>query len=450
MEVRNLPLPKLTKPAQLLLAFLLAIGITGDNARAAAQATEIEFWHSMGGAKGRLLSEIVDGFNKREENRGRLRVRVQYVGNYDEGLNKLRTALIAHRGPHVVQITDIGQQMMIDSGTIEPLYEFIEKDPSFPLNELLRPVKRYYEFQGRLYSLPFATSNPVIYFNRDAFDAAGIAHAPTTYAELEEVARKLTRSAKGGGKITGLTWPLHAWFFEEFVARQGATLVDHENGRAGRAAHASYNGSAGRDFVALWLRMVKNGSFANVGRGWDPAEQNFLAGRTMMLITSTSDIFEISRSVKFKLGTAPIPGKDANARGGTIVGGNSLWILKDKPKAERDGAYAFIKYMASADVQEKWHSGTGYFPIRGDVIESLKARGFYERYPAAWTAIEQLRSSPDLPATQGASFGVFQEAREHIMTAIEEALSGRSDIETALKAAEAKTDSSLMRYNRGL
>jgi sn-glycerol 3-phosphate transport system substrate-binding protein len=168
-----------------------------------------------------------------------------------------------------------------------------------------------------------------------------------------------------------------------------------------------------------------------------------------MLITSTSDIFEVLKEAPFKLGTAPIPARSAFQRGGTVIGGNSLWILKNKPMDEQRAAYRFMKYMASPAVQEKWHANTGYFPIRADVIDALKKRGFYEKYPVAWTAIEQMRASPDMEATRGALMGVFPEAREHIATAIEEVLAGQSDVQTALKNAKAKTDFSLMRYNRG-
>src|SRR5262249_40940531 len=151
---------------------------------------------------------------------------------------------------------------------------------------------------------------------------------------------------------------------------------------------------------------VQDGVFANVGRGWDPAEQNFIAGRAAMLITSTSDIFEVLKEAPFKLGTAPIPARSLSDRGGTIIGGNSLWILNNKPQAEQQAAYRFIKFMASPSIQEKWHSNTGYFPIRADVIDSLKKRGFYDKFPVAWTAIEQMRASPDMDATRGALMGV--------------------------------------------
>ena len=407
-----------------------------------SQEINLQFWHSMGGEKGKLLSEIAEGFNK--ENEGKIRIRLQYVGGYEETLNKLRTALLSKTEPHIIQITDIGTKVMIDSMAITPLQDFIDKDPSFPIDKIFQPIRHYYESNGRMNSLPFATSNPILFYNADAFAKAGIKEPPRTFEELEEIAEKLTDRSK---KIVGITWPLNSWFFEEFSALQGATFVNPDNGRNGLAKTANFLSPEGIRFVSLWDRMVKKGIFANVGRGWDPAEQNFLAGRAMMMITSTSETIEVSKQVPFKLGTAPIPGKGNN--GGTIIGGNSLWLLKNKPDDQKKAAYEFLKYMAGAPAQEKWHSNTGYFPIRGDVIEILRAKGFYEKYPGALTAIDQMRTSPLAFPTQGGFMSVFPEVREHINTAIEEVLAGQATVEQALTKASSKTNYSLMRSNRG-
>jgi len=402
----------------------------------------LQFWHSMSGDKGKLLQEIVNDFNQKSNS---AIIQLQFVGSYEEGLNKLRTSLLARKNPHLVQITDIGTQIMIDSNAITPLHEFTDGDPRFPLAKLLPQILRYYEIQGKLYSLPFATSNPIIYYNVDAFEKAGLKKPPGTFTELFEYSRKLTDKTS---KVTGITWPLHSWFFEQFLARQGKPLLNQGNGRVGRATEANYTTAEALEFVKLWRGLVKEGLFANVGRGWEPAEQNFLAGRSAMLITSTSDVFEISRKASFRVMTAPLPSKDPKVAGGTIVGGNSLWILSSKPKEEQRAAYEFVKFMASKESQRKWHTNTGYFPIRTDLIVELEGEGFYKKYPAAKTAIDQLRNSASIPATQGALMGVFPEAREHIESAIEQILNG-ADPSVAMARAKAQTEAALARYHRG-
>jgi sn-glycerol 3-phosphate transport system substrate-binding protein len=119
--------------------------------------------------------------------------------------------------------------------------------------------------------------------------------------------------------------------------------------------------------------------------------------------------------------------------------------MKAKSRAQELASYEFLKFMASAEIQRRWHARTGYFPIRKDVLESLKAEGFYEKYAVAWTAIEQMRSSPATAATQGALTTAFPELRENVMTAIEEILSDTSDIPVALEKAKKRTDFTLLR-----
>lgn len=422
---------------------LLTIALALGSATAGA-VTNLQFWHSMSGEKGRLVQELVDGFNK--ENQGKIAVQVQFIGTYEEGLNKVRTALLANRGPHVVQITDIGTQVMIDSGSIVPLQDLAAGDPAFPMKELLPQLRHYYEIDGKLCSLPFASSNPIIYYNVDAFAKAGLKRPPATFTEMAEYSKILTDK---NAKVTGITWPLHSWFYEQFLSVQGKSLVNNENGRKGRATEALYSSPESLEFVNLWAKMVKDGSFANVGRGWEPAEQNFLAGRSAMLVTSTSDVFEVGKKAHFKMMTAPLPKRNANTPGGTIIGGNSLWILKGKPAEEQKAAYELVKYMASKPVQRKWHTATGYFPIRADVIAELETEGFYTKNPAARTAIDQLRASPDIAATHGALIGPFSEARVHIESAIEKVLAGQAETKVALAKAKSLTDEALARYNKG-
>lgn len=432
----------------LLLLFCMVLS-SCSGGQGSSGVTRIQFWHSMAGDKGEALRGIVERFNGLPENRGRRRVDLQFIGSYEEGLTKLRTSLMGGRAPHVVQVNEISTQLMIDSGVVTPLDDLATGDSSFPRDRLLPQIARYYEIGGKLYSLPFATSTPVLYYNVEALAKAGIRRPPATFDELETDARLLTHADT---RSTGVTWPVYGWFFEEFLAGQGLPLGNHDNGRAGRVTEVNYAAPAGVAVLSLWARMVRQGTFANMGRSWDAAEQSFLAGRTAMLITSTADVFDILKQASFKVGTAPLPSMDhaiPASRGGVIIGGNSLWILNRKPPAEQRDAYLFVRYMASRQVQTEWHEHTGYFPIRSDVIDELKGKGFYRKYPAAWTAIEQLRRSPDIPATRGALMGAFPEAREQEAEAIEEAVSGELGARAALLRAQAETDQSLRRYNRG-
>ena len=155
-------------------------------------------------------------------------------------------------------------------------------------------------------------------------------------------------------------------------------------------------------------------------------------------------------SARSRVMTAPIPKRFRENAGGTIIGGNSLWVMNHTPEAEQKMAYLFLKHMASKEAQRTWHTNTGYFPIRADLIADLEKEGFYEKNPAARTAISQLKSSPEMPATQGALLGTFSESRVHIESAIERVLAGQAEPKEALGKAKTQSEESMQRYNKSV
>ena len=406
----------------------------------------IEFWHGMTGDKSQILNGIVDDYNKNATAAGKLPVKLQFTGNYSDGINKLRLAVMAKRPPHLAQIYEIGTRQLIDSGGVIPLDELIAGDTEFGIEKMLPQVLNYYRVGGRLYSLPFATSNPVVYANGDVLHGAGMDKPPQTFEDLEAACPKLADHQKSR---TCLTLPLTSWLFEQASARQGGTLLDQENGRAAVAGNAVYAHVEGRFFLDFLQRLSVAGMFANTGRSWDPPVENFMAGRSALLITSTSDVFVLSQKAKFPVVVGAFPGPMVPAQlGGTVLGGNSIWAMKGRPDGEMKHAYQFLKYLASAEVQRRWHVNTGYFPIRQDVIDSLDQEGFYLQNPNARVALDQLLAAPDTTAARGALAGVFPELREHVEHAMEEVLAGKSDSTRALERAQAKSTRALQRYRK--
>lgn len=425
----------------------LTLALIICTASAAAEPVQIAFWHSMTGDKGATLQKLVEEFNKRPDILPRFQIRMTYVGAYTDGVNKIRASLIAKKVPHIAQIYEIGTQFMIDSKAITPVEDLLKPIAGPELEQILPQVSKYYRINDKLYSLPFATSNPILYYNVEWLNKAGIKNAPKNWEELEADAQKLSDPVSGK---SGLTWPLNGWFFEQQLARQGALYVDHENGRAGRAEKANFASPEGIRYVELIQRLIKNKHFANVGRDWDPPVQNFMAQRSAMLVMSTSDVFVITGKAPFKVGAAPIPipKETADRPSGTLLGGNSLWVMNLKPETEQKMAAEFLKFILSPSTQRTWHSRTGYFPIRKDVIVDLDKEGFYKKNPNARVAIDQLVASANVPATNGALLGVFPETRLSVENAIEEVISGKSDVKSALEKAATKSESAFARYNR--
>lgn len=412
----------------------------------------LAFWHAMSGVNGDALNAAVTKFNGSQS---RITVNAQFQGNYDDALNKLRTALQAQTTPNVIQVYDIGTRFMADSKAITPTQTFIDAE-KYDLSNFEQNVLSYYKVNNQFYSMPFNTSGPILYYNKDAFKAAGLdpEKPPATFEDVATAAKALTKKDSSGGYVQqGIGFYIYGWFLEQSVATQNALYADNGNGRDKPATKAIFNDTPAQTFLQWWGDMVKSGVCANVGRQSSAAQAAFTSGKTAMVIDSTASLRGLLTAVggKFQIGTGFMP-KPANAPsgGGTIIGGASLWIMNQHPQREQQAAWEFIKFMSAPDQQSAWHVATGYYPIRKDAYTVQGSKDFQTQYPQFDTAVQQLHAAPVNRATQGALLGVYTQARAAVEDGIESVLNGQATPKDALDKAAGIVTDNITTYNKAV
>ena len=119
---------------------------------------------------------------------------------------------------------------MINSGNIKPIQEFIDAD-NYDMSGLEKNIVNYYSLDGKFYSMPFNSSTPVMYYNKDAFKAAGLdpEKAPATFEEIEDAGKAIV---KVNPKMKGFALQAYGWLYEQLLANQGALLLNNDNGRS--------------------------------------------------------------------------------------------------------------------------------------------------------------------------------------------------------------------------
>ncbi len=149
---------------------------------------KVTFWHAMNGTPGDLIKSMVDKYNASQS---KYFVEASYQGTYEEALTKLKAVGGTKEAPTIMQAQEIATKYMIDSGFVQPVQDFIVKD-NYDLSKLEENILGYYQVNGKLYSMPFNTSNSILFYNKDKFKAAGLdpENPPTTYAEIREAAKK--------------------------------------------------------------------------------------------------------------------------------------------------------------------------------------------------------------------------------------------------------------------
>jgi sn-glycerol 3-phosphate transport system substrate-binding protein len=347
-------------------------------------------------------------------------------------------------GPSLIQVYEIGSKFMIDSGAVTPVQQFIDEE-KYDVSSLEPNISSYYTFDGKQYSMPFNTSNPILYYNKDLFKKAGIETPPTTYQEVADDAKKLTE-----GSVTGASFAIYGWFMEQLLANQGKDLVNNGNGRESSATESLVNQEAAATTLTWWKSMVDNKSALNLGRKTDDTKKAFLAGQIAMTLDSTASLRGIvdGAAGKFEVGTAFLPKPDTSSEGGVVVGGASLWVLNNKSAEEQKAAWEFIKYLAEPAVQAEWHISTGYFPITTKAYDEQIVKDNLAKYPQFQTAVDQLHASKPSTASQGAVMGVFPDARQTVEGAIEEVFSGKKDVKAALDDAAKQITEKIDIYNK--
>ncbi|SEN92389.1 carbohydrate ABC transporter substrate-binding protein, CUT1 family [Paenisporosarcina quisquiliarum] len=391
--------------------------------------TVISFWHAMSGAGQVSLDAIVADFNTSQD---KYEVQAEFQGSYEESLTKLRSVGGTKDAPAITQVFEVGTKYMIDSGFVEPIQKFIDKD-KYDISQLEENILNYYTVDDQLYSMPFNSSTPVMLYNKDAFKAAGLdpEKAPETFSEVIDAAAKLkTDDMKGFSMLT------YGWFFEELVATQGGLYVDEENGRAGDATKATFNGPEGLNVFRFLDTMNKAGTFGNFGTNWDDIRAAFQSGKVAMYMDSSAGIKGIIDNAPFEVGAAYIPYADEVKRNGVVIGGASLWMSKGIAEAEQEAAWEFMKYLTTPEVQAKWHLETGYFAINPSAYDEQIVKDAWEVTPQLKVTVDQLQSTEPSIATQGALISVFPESRQQIVTALENLYQGMDPQEVLDTAAE--------------
>ena len=154
---------------------------TASTEKVDMSGTTITFWHAMGGVNGEALDYLINKFNT--DNKFGITVDAQYQGDYDETINKLKSAQLGNMGADLVQIYDIGTRFMIDSGWIVPMQELIDAD-GYDVSQIEPNIAAYYTVSNELYSMPFNSSTPIMYYNKDMFDKAGVTEIPASLPEI--------------------------------------------------------------------------------------------------------------------------------------------------------------------------------------------------------------------------------------------------------------------------
>ena len=417
--------------ARLLPAIALSIGAT-----ASAAPLEINFWHPNFGPIEEALQSQINAFNSSQSD---YKVVATARGTYDETLNSGVAAFRAKKQPHILVVIGAGTQNMISSNAIVPVQELMsEQGYKVDWGGYVQPVLNYYRTRdGKLLSLPFSVSTPVLWYNKAAFAKAGIAKPPETWDDMGDAAGKLRAAVFECGFTT--SWP--NWVFvDSYATIHNFPIATKHNGLDGLDAEFTYNKSPVVKHMERLQTWAQDGRYVYSGRQSSSATPAFTSGKCGMMIQSSALYAGLVKSANFEFAAAPMPYEKGSQPRNSLIGGGSLWVLKGHKPEEYKGVAAFMAKLTSTDQQVKWHKDTGYIPLTVAAYEQMTGSGYYTKNPSQEVAIKQLQRGTPTLDTMTVRLG----SSSQYVTALEEEM---EFVWTKQKTAQQAMDDAVRRGN---
>ncbi len=427
---------------------LLAAALLGLTLTTAAQAqTEIQWWHSMGGALGDWVNDLAKDFNASQKD---YKIVPTYKGAYDESMTAAIAAFRAGNAPHVLQVFEVGTAtMMASKGAIVPVAEVMKTaGVKFDQGAYVPAVAGYYTASnGQMLSFPFNSSTTVFHYNKDAFKAAGLDpnKPPSTWPEVALAAAKL----KASGHKCPFTTSWVSWTqLESFSAWHNVEYATKNNGFGGLDTRLAFNTPLHLRHIENLANMAKQGLFIYRGRG-NAADATFVSGECAMMTGSSGLYANVKKNAKFASGIAPlpyypdVPGAPQN----TVIGGGSLWVMAGKKPPEYKGVAAFFSYLSRPEVASESHKRTGYLPVTKASFELTEKSGFYKANPGTDVAVTQMiRKTTD--KSRGVRLGNFLQVRTIIDEEFEQIWGGKKSAKEGIDAAVQRGNEQLEKFQR--
>jgi sn-glycerol 3-phosphate transport system substrate-binding protein len=426
----------------------VAAALAGSLAQPATAATEIQWWHAFTGRLGEILAKQVEDFNASQ---GDYKVVAAYKGNYSETLNAGIAAFRAGEQPHVLMVFEVGTAtMMAAKGAINPVYEVMEAGgETFDPSIYLPTVTGYYtDPQGNMLSMPYNSSTPVLYYNKDTFQKAGLDPnaPPTTWSAFG----KALDALKAAGSDCPFTTAWQSWVhLENLSAWHNVPFASKANGFEGLDTELTFNGPLQVKHIQQMGDWAKEGKFVYSGRR-NEGGARFRSGECAMFSESSAGYAGVKAEAAFDFGVSNLPYWDdvQDAPQNTIIGGASLWVLSGHPEAEYKGVAQFFSFLSQPEVQADWHQQTGYLPITLAAYDLTKEQGFYKENPGTETALLQMTAKAPTENSKGLRLGNFDQIRGVIDEELEAVWAGDKTAQAALDSAVERGNVLLRRFER--
>lgn len=342
---------------------------------------EVEFWYAGGKTAVNVIQEIVDSFN---ESQDQYYVTTVTQADYEETYQSLQAGIAGNAAPDLVLLNVDAARSLSDKELLADLTSMTEEDSEFSAEDYLTVFyEQGVDDNGKVFGLPAYGTTQVLYYNMEAFEAAGVnADDIQTWADLADAAQKI----KDAGYDYG--WePM--WGADNLIdaAFSNGASVFSEDGT--QVTINSEEWVEVWEAFRTWIHEDETMAIHSGGQGWEywyATIDDVIAGKAGGYTGSSGDQADLDFSI---VAAMEQPAWSDSTSSAPMAETKTLSVLSSSSAEEQQGAFEFIKYFTNVDNQVKWTMSTGYVAVNTHINDSEEYQAYVEENPQAAVPFSQ-------------------------------------------------------------
>lgn len=417
-----------------LSAAVLLFGVSVSALAADAVKLQMYYPIAVGGKISHTVEGLVADFEKLHPD---ISIQPVYTGDYATTVTKALTAFRGGNAPQIAVIGDIEAYSLIDAGAILPVSDLANDEAGKAWIDGFYPAF-IRKIQGKVWSIPFQRSTVVLYWNKQAFQQAGLngETPPANWQQVVDFGQKLVVRNGNEVKQWGIeipSTPIGYWTFQGIAATNGSHLDN------GKGTAVTFNTPANIEALTWLTDLAQKYQVSPKGAiTWSTTPQDFIDGKTAMMVTTTGNLTTVRENAKFPFGVAMLPEKTQR---GSPTGGGNLYLFKGTSPAQQKAAVTFMRWLSAPEQAARWSIATGYVATSPAAWGTATMKEYAVNVPQATVAREQLAySQPELSTYNSVQI------QELLNRAVEAAVTQGKTPAQALESAQKQADRLLQRY----
>ncbi|MFV0458174.1 MAG: ABC transporter substrate-binding protein [Actinomycetales bacterium] len=368
---------------------LHAIALAALLTAAAPARAELELTLNFPVAVGGPITAIIDNYaTTYSDLTPGVTIKPVYTGSYQDTITRTVTAFKGGNAPDMAVLLAVDTFTLYDEDMIVAISDLARSDEEQAWLASFYPAfLENGRIDGQTWGVPFQRSTPVLYWNKEAFAAAGLDPEvpPADWDEQVAFGEQLTlRDSAGNVTQYGVQIPSSGfpyWLFQGLTTQNDVILMNQDGNEVNfddpRVVEAlEYLVALSREYGVMAPDIIE----------WGTTPQDFFQGRTAMMWTTTGNLTNVRTNAPFDFGVAMLPAK---VRRGAPTGGGNLFILHSDPEREQ-AALDFIRWLTTPENQADWSIRTGYVATSPAAWETPAMQDYVAGFPAAAVARDQL------------------------------------------------------------